>query len=286
MKSKFRTLLVLGRVSHLPTVWSNCLAGWWLGGGGNFVKLPLLLLGASALYAGGAFLNDAFDAQLDRQRRPTRPIPSGLITRESVWVWSFGLLALGALALAALGRTTGLLMLVLLVCIGIYDATHKILNLSPWLMGLCRFWVYVIASSTGVWGVNGGPIWCGLALAFYIAGLSHVARQEGVRGPVPYGALVLLVCPVLLAMLMNAGEARNAALLLSVVLVMWLAYCTRPLFQPAETNVGRVAANLLAGIVLVDWLAVGPLIPRPLSTITFLALFGAVKLLQRLGTEA
>ncbi len=286
MKSKFRTLLVLGRVSHLPTVWSNCLAGWWLGGGGNFVKLPLLLLGASALYAGGAFLNDAFDAQLDRQRRPTRPIPSGLITRESVWVWSFGLLALGALALAALGRTTGLLMLVLLVCIGIYDATHKILNLSPWLMGLCRFWVYVIASSTGVWGVNGGPIWCGLALAFYIAGLSHVARQEGVRGPVPYGALVLLVCPVLLAMLMNAGEARNAALLLSVVLVMWLAYCTRPLFQPAETNVGRVAANLLAGIVLVDWLAVGPLIPRPLSTITFLALFGAVKLLQRLGPEA
>ena len=40
-----RALLALSRVSHLPTVWSNCLAGWWLGGGGNFAKLPLLFLG-------------------------------------------------------------------------------------------------------------------------------------------------------------------------------------------------------------------------------------------------
>jgi hypothetical protein len=71
--TKFRTLLVLGRVSNLPTVWSNCLAGWWLGGGGNFWKLPFLLLGVSALYTGGMFLNDAFDAEFDRQRRAGTP---------------------------------------------------------------------------------------------------------------------------------------------------------------------------------------------------------------------
>src|SRR2546429_470557 len=50
-----RTLLVLGRVSNLPTVWSNCLAGWWLGGGGNIDKLPFLLEGATFLYTGGMF---------------------------------------------------------------------------------------------------------------------------------------------------------------------------------------------------------------------------------------
>ena len=26
--ASFRTFLTLGRVSNLPTVWSNCLAGW------------------------------------------------------------------------------------------------------------------------------------------------------------------------------------------------------------------------------------------------------------------
>jgi 4-hydroxybenzoate polyprenyltransferase len=61
---QFRTLLILGRVLNLPTVWSNCLAGWWLSGGGNVWKLPLLFFGVSALYTVGMFLNDAdFDRQ-------------------------------------------------------------------------------------------------------------------------------------------------------------------------------------------------------------------------------
>ncbi|HEY4951797.1 MAG TPA: UbiA family prenyltransferase, partial [Verrucomicrobiae bacterium] len=86
---QLRTLLVLGRVSNLPTVWSNCLASWWLAGGGNLGKLPLLFLGVSALYTGGMFLNDAFDAEFDRQRRASRPIPSGAISLPAVWRWSF-----------------------------------------------------------------------------------------------------------------------------------------------------------------------------------------------------
>src|SRR5438309_693506 len=168
-----RTLLVLGRISNLPTVWSNCLAGWWLGGGGNVAKLPLLFLGAGLLYTGGMFLNDAFDTEFDRQRRPSRPIPSGAITREMVWVWSFGLLASGSLLLAFISKVTGILALALLACIVLYNDTHKAITASPWLMGLCRFWLYVIAGSAGVWGVNGWPIWCGFALGFYIVGLSY-----------------------------------------------------------------------------------------------------------------
>ena len=62
-----RTLLLLGRISNLPTVWSNCLAGWILGGGGTALRLALLCLGASCLYIAGMFLNDAFDAEFDRQ---------------------------------------------------------------------------------------------------------------------------------------------------------------------------------------------------------------------------
>src|ERR1700685_909670 len=145
MNEKFfrqlRVLLILGRVSNLPTVWSNCLAGWWLSGGGNFWKLPLLFLGTSSLYVGGMFLNDAFDVEFDRQRRTSRPIPAGMISLEAVWRWSFFWLGLGALCLVISSKTTGVLALALLVCIIIYDAAHKAVTASPWLMGLCRFWV-------------------------------------------------------------------------------------------------------------------------------------------------
>ena len=283
---QLRTLLVLGRVSNLPTVWSNCLAGWWLGGGGNSGILPLLFFGASALYTGGMFLNDAFDAEFDRQRHPSRPIPSGAISLAAVWRWSFALLGLGALALAVLGKTTGVLTLALLGCTIIYSATHKAITASPWLMGLCRFWVYVIAGSTGVGGVNGGPIWCGVALAIYVAGLSSVARRKSFRGPVPYWPLLLLAAPVFLAMLMNAGDARKDAMLLSLLLVLWVARCARTIFQTGEVNVGRIVSGLLAGIVLVDWLAVAPQIPHRLSFVLFFPLFGATLALQRFAPEA
>src|SRR5262245_63623198 len=89
---QLRTLLILGRVSNLPTVWSNCLAGWILGGGGELFKLPLpdlirlavLTAGATFLYVAGMYLNDAFDEQFDSQHRPERPIPSGAIRAATV----------------------------------------------------------------------------------------------------------------------------------------------------------------------------------------------------------
>jgi len=283
---QLRTLLVLGRVSNLPTVWSNCLAGWWLGGGGNVWKLPFLLAGVSALYTGGMFLNDAFDAAFNRQRHSSRPVLSVGISLAAVWRWSFALLGLGAISLAVLGKTTGVLSLALLACIIIYDATHKAVTASPWLLGLCRFWIYVIAGSTGAWGVNGGPIWCGTVLAIYVAGLDSLARRKSFRGPVPYWPLLLLAAPVFLAMLMNTGPAREDAMLLSLVLVLWVARCARTFFQPGEANVGRIASGLLAGIVVVDWLAVAPLLSHNVSIIVFPPLFGATFLLQRYVPEA
>jgi len=277
---QLHTLLVLGRVSNLPTVWSNCLAGWWLDGGATFRRLPLLLLGVSLLYTGGMFLNDAFDADFDRRRRANRPIPSGAISEEAVWIGGWALLAAGLISLAGLGKVTGVLAILLAICIVVYDAMHKAVNASPWLIGLCRFWVYVIACSTGAWVLNGWPIWCGAALAIYVAGLGCLARQESFRGPPPRWPVALLAAPVALAMLMNAGDARLPAVWLSLVLVLWVAFCTRSIFEAGGVNVGWIVSGLLAGIVFVDWLAVAPGCPRPLSFV-FLLLFGATQLLQR-----
>jgi hypothetical protein len=277
---QLRTLVVLGRVSNLPTVWSNCLAGWWLGGGENFANLPWLFFGVSALYLGGMYLNDAFDVDFDRQHRPERPIPSGAISLPVVWGWGLAWLGLGALSLIVIGKTTGALALVLILCIIIYDATHKVITASPWLMGACRFWIYVIAGSTASWGVNGWPIWCGVALALYVAGLSHMARLESSRARVPRWPLALLAVPVFLALMMDTGENRVPALLLSLILVLWIARCVRPMFQGGQMNVGRIVSGLLAGIVFVDWLAVAPGCPPALNAV-FLILFGATLGLQR-----
>src|SRR6266478_3370591 len=98
-----RALLVLGRVSNLPTVWSNCLAGWLLAGGENRGSLPFLMAGATCLYIAGMFLNDAFDADFDRQHRKERPIPSGALPARTVWITWFVLLTAQSVLLFAWG---------------------------------------------------------------------------------------------------------------------------------------------------------------------------------------
>ena len=103
-----RSLLILGRVSNLPTVWSNCLAGWWLGGGGNTWKLPFLFCGVTLLYIGGMYLNDAFDADFDQQHRRERPIPSGAVSLSVVWRLGFGFLLLGNALLFAVSASAGI----------------------------------------------------------------------------------------------------------------------------------------------------------------------------------
>src|SRR5439155_10843463 len=132
-------------------------------------------------YLGGMFLNDAFDAEFDRQHRKERPIPSGAIGLRAVWQCGFGLLVVGAGLLFGAGTLAGLLGLMLTLCIVLYDAVHKLITFSPVLMGACRLFVYLIAAATAKSGVTGWAIWCGLALAIYVVGLSCVARRESVR---------------------------------------------------------------------------------------------------------
>jgi 4-hydroxybenzoate polyprenyltransferase len=276
----WRTLLILGRVSNLPTVWSNCLAGWLLGGGGTVWIYVVISLGASCLYVGGMFLNDAFDVEFDRQYRRERPIPSEQITLEEVWRWGFGWLGAGAVILILLGKTTGLFATLLLFCIILYDAIHKLTGFSPLLMSACRFLLYVVAASAARQGVSGLAIWSGCVLAAYIVGLSFLARQESTGGTLNFWPCWLLGAPILLALLVNSEAYRRSALILSTIFGLWTVRCVRYAYAAADPNPGRSVAGLLAGIVLVDWLAVAGS-HTVLIGITFALLFLTALLFQR-----
>jgi len=277
--STLRTLLILGRVSNLPTVWSNCLAGWLLGGGGNLANIPFLFLGVTLLYLGGMFLNDAFDTEFDRQHRKERPIPSGAISFQLVWRGGFGMLLFGNALLFAAGVTPGILGAVLALNILLYDAVHKAFIYSPIIMGGCRFLVYLVAAATGEFGVTGYAAWSGLALGAYVVGLSFVARRESLRGRPPYWPAALLAVPVVLALLLNAGAYRASATLVALILTLWVMRALRTTYWTQMPNVGRTVSALLAGIIFVDWLAIAHA-PRELAT-AFIALFVAALLCQR-----
>jgi hypothetical protein len=274
-----RAFLILGRVSNLPTVWSNCLAAWWLGGQGCPHKLPYLLLGASLIYTAGMFLNDAFDAGFDREFRKERPIPSGAVSARTVWLSGFVLLAIGCALLFLVAARTGLFGLVLAAAVILYDAVHKRLSLAPLLMASCRFLLYLVAASSGFNGVPGLAVWCGLAMASYIVGLSYLARRESMPGRLQNWPLLVLVFPFVLAWFVNDAGFRNEMLVVAAILAVWILRSVRYTLWTPNPQIGRTVSSLLAGIVWVDWLAV-PDVPQYIA-ITFIGLFALALLFQR-----
>ena len=167
MRSPLRALLVLGRVSNCPTVWSNCLAAWCLSGGGSWERLAVLCGGTTLLYTGGMFLNDACDVTFDRQYRGERPIPAGQVSRRAVAVIG-----------AALGKASAGFGGLLVVAIVVYDLVHKHTSASPLLMATCRILVYLVTAANAPAGLGWPVVSRALALGAYVAGLSYWARSE------------------------------------------------------------------------------------------------------------
>ena len=225
-----RTLLELGRVSNLPTVWTNVLAGAVLSRGSlDPVTLVLLCAAGSLLYVGGMFLNDAFDRDFDARLRTERPIPAGRASARQVFGIGFALLAGGvtlvgvASWLRALSSTTDgpgvrplALAGVLSALVVFYDAFHKESPLSAVVMGLCRASLYVMAALT-VGTLTGAAAGGALLLLLYVVGLSVVARREAtaprLRGLV--GRLIAGIClqdALLIALTGSTALAGIAAL--------------------------------------------------------------------------
>src|SRR5258708_39014647 len=88
----------LGRVSNLPTVWTNVLAGVALAALEPEWKVVLPVgLAVSLLYVAGMYLDDAFDRGPDA--RVERPIPRGEVSARLVFKAGFGVMAAAPLTL-------------------------------------------------------------------------------------------------------------------------------------------------------------------------------------------
>ncbi len=278
--SRPRIYLKLGRVSNLPTIWTNTLAGAALSGGSrDGATLARLMALLSLFYVGGMLLNDAFDRDFDARERPERPIPSGQISALEVFGTGFLLLGagLGLLVWNALAggvspwgvATSGLTLAGLIV---LYDAWHKANPFSPIVMGLCRSLVYVTAGLGSGGSLSSRLVSGALVGGAYVVGLTFVARQENRKSFRAGATLALLASPLALAVF---GATMDVVALVALfLLVAWAARAVAPLFRAGPVDVQRSVVRLIAGISLVDALlmaAFGASVLSPLGVAGLLA---------------
>jgi 4-hydroxybenzoate polyprenyltransferase len=245
-------LLRLGRVSNLPTVWTNVLAAIVLSGGDWRSRyLALLLVAMSLCYVGGMYLNDYFDRAIDARERPERPIPCGAISAGAVAAIGFVLLGGGFVLVAMTGIATASVFAALLAAaIIVYDMRHKGNPLAPAIMGGCRALVYVTAAALAG-NLSVFVIAAAVAVAAYVAGLTYAARQESLDKVGNLWPLALLAAPLLAAVgVFRIGPGAAAIYLL---LALWMGAAIYLLAKrPGSGAVSRAVGWLIAGISLCD----------------------------------
>jgi 4-hydroxybenzoate polyprenyltransferase len=174
------------RAANVFTAASNVIAGFlivqhaWQ----PAETLSALIAASACLYLAGMVLNDVFDAELDAQERPARPIPSGRIDRRTASSAAWALLTAGLL-LSWLAAWTcghampGLIGVLLAFAIVRYDSVLKSTWIGPVAMGWCRTLnVLLGASIAGDLMRQWVALTYALGVGVYTIALTYVARSE------------------------------------------------------------------------------------------------------------
>jgi 4-hydroxybenzoate polyprenyltransferase len=261
--AKWRIWLRLGRVSNLPTIWTNALAGMILAKPEVDPRAGVTLAAAfSFFYVGGMFLNDAFDRNIDAVERPERPIPRGLVSAQDVFVAGFFMLGLGTSLVGAAAFAFGeggiaravVSSLALVVSIVLYNAWHKGNPLSTVLMGACRVLVYVTAA-LAISGRLDPPVVMGAAMLLaFVMGLTYVAKQENLAQFHNMWPLVPLLVPF--GVTASTVVTKPVAAILWFLLLAWVAFTISRLLTKGRGVIPLVVVRLISAISLLDALVV------------------------------
>lgn len=251
--------LRLGRISNLPTVWSNVLAGVVLAGVAPAVgQVAVLIAALSLLYTAGMYLNDAFDRDIDARERAERPIPSGQVSATTVFGAGYAMM-IAALALlvfggyAAAGGTGwrgAAVGLALAATIVFYDWRHKDLAASPVIMGLCRMLTYILAGYAVTRAVPPALFVASGAMLCYLIGLTYAAKQETLGRVRNLWPLTFIAAPF--AYGLEAALDTLPAALFTLLFLGWTLYALSFLMRRGRIDVPRAVICLIAGISLLD----------------------------------
>ncbi|MBE9639669.1 UbiA family prenyltransferase [Salipiger mangrovisoli] len=277
------TALKLGRVSNLPTVWTNAMAGALLAlsAAPGAALLPILLsaLALTLFYVGGMWLNDAFDAEIDRAQKADRPIPMGEISQRTVFLGGFAMLGLGMLLTLPLGGLAVVAALLLTLSIFLYDWLHKRTALAPVIMGVTRFMCYALAAFAATGAFPGVAVWGALGLMAYVVGLTYAAKQEAYDRLERIWPLAVLAFPAVMVLVIGWGSPL--ALLIALGFLVATGLALRFLFRRAKGDVPRAVTLLIASISLYDAALIAGVHGGWLPALLAVAGFALTRVLQR-----
>ena len=169
----------LVRISGIFTAFSNILVGFFLVQE-SYVNLEFIipLLSTSGfLFIAGMIFNDYFDYELDKKERPSRPLPSGAISKKSAFFLGVIFLFIANISSSLVGVQSLMISFLMTLLILSYDFRLKqipilgILSLST-----IRFLNVILGASIILFDIQ--IIQYAIPIGLFVGGISILAKTE------------------------------------------------------------------------------------------------------------
>jgi len=246
-----KAALQLARPANLVTAVADILAGIAIAGlttgWGNAAWLIVSTLG---LYGGGVVLNDVFDARLDAEERPERPIPSGRISLQLAAILGSALLLIGVFAAMIYGYTSGWIAIAIALATIVYNRFAKHSRLfGPLVMGSCR-------GGNLLLGISAVPAqlsdWWPVAFVplVYIAAITLISQDEvhGGKRFFLYLAWIFYLLVHVSQLILAVDQGNTWVALILIAVHAWLV--GKPLLTAIRNPVGPLIGKAVkAGVI-------------------------------------
>ncbi|MDZ8052919.1 MAG: UbiA-like protein EboC [Aulosira sp. ZfuVER01] len=273
----WRGYLELMRPANIVTAWADILVGFAASGSGiifaqlingeatatSLIPLAWLLLATTGLYGGGIVFNDVFDAELDRKERPSRPIPSGRVSRENAALLGSILFAIALFSASQVSWLSAILALVITSASLLYDSLAKHHPLfGPLNMGLCRGSNLLLGVSV-VPGILSERWYLALIPVLYIAAITAISQGEVHGGKRITGVIAVLLIAIVLTAVVALGFFAEYRAISALPFAVLLAVRVLPNFiqaarEPIPDKIrNAVKVGVLSLIILDATVAAG-----------------------------
>lgn len=266
LRRQLAAYAALVRVPNLFTAPPDVLLGAALAVASG-ASAPPAAVGAVAvasvlLYAGGTTLNDYFDAPVDAEERPERPIPSGRVARRSALLLGGAFLAGGVVVAGLATVRAGVVAAVLASVVLLYDgvlgggpAGFLAMGAARGLDVLLGAAAVVALAALAAWAVAVAAV-----VAGYVAAVTYVAADEAtgvdrrrVVAAAAAAALAALAVPAALAAAGATPVRLGVGTAVAGGFVLWVG---RPLSaayaDPSPDVVGPAVGACVLGLVVLD----------------------------------
>jgi 4-hydroxybenzoate polyprenyltransferase len=301
---KLRQYLLLVRLPNVFTTPSNILVGYLATtppAEANGFHLAALMVSSGLLYIAGIVLNDYFDVEVDRRERPSRPLPSGSISKERAM--SIAIIALAAANAIALAVSPASLAVsaALTAAIIAYDYRLKRSPAGPFAMGSTRFLNVILGASPAlsaavasggravpVPGIWAAAIFAAMSLFVYIIAIMILSKKEASNEKpntsAAFSIIFAMIASIALAdiflLQLQWVFLINLMIFAAVIVATYKRLITES--SPDSNPVQQAIKNMVISIIILDSVFVSGMAGFPYGMATLVLIAPAILLAKKL----